>query len=101
LPRVEVILRTCIEAAETEFLRAKGGGALDPVIELVCFDPKRPHTVGLAVWERQELARRMDERSTGAAAALREVPPDGCPFTIVVATWESVRIFHRPEPRSV
>jgi hypothetical protein len=101
LPRVEVILRTCIEAAETEYLRAKGGGALDPVIELVCFDPRRPHAVGLAVWERQELALCMDERSTGAAAALREAPPDDCPFTIVVATLESVRIFHRPEPNSV
>jgi hypothetical protein len=67
---------------------------------LACFDPKRPHTVGLAVWERHELARRMDQRSPGAAAALREMPPDGCPLTIMVATLELVQIFHRPEPDS-
>jgi hypothetical protein len=100
MPRVEVILRTCIEAAEVEYLRAKGGGMPDPVVELVCFDPEHPHTVGLAVWDRPELARSMDERSTGAAAAIREAPPDGCPFTIVVATLDCVQIFHRPVPSS-
>jgi hypothetical protein len=101
VPRVEVILRNCIDAAEMEYLKAKEAGASDPVIELVTFDPMRPHTLGLAVWERHELARSMDERSTGAAAALREAPPSGRPFTIVVATLESVHIFHRPEPSSV
>jgi hypothetical protein len=101
LPRVEVILRNCIEAAEMEYLKAKEGGVSDPVVELVTFDPKRPNTVGLAVWERHELARSMDKRSTGAAAALREAPPSGRPFTIVVAALEGVHIFHRPEPSSV
>ena len=98
MPRVEVILRTCIEAAEIEYLRAKGSGVPDPVIALVNFDPENPHSVGLAVWDRPELARCMDERSTGAAAALRAAPPDGCPFTIMVATLDSVQIFHRREP---
>jgi len=98
MPRVDVILRNCIEAAEVEYIWARGSGVPDPVIELVSFDPQHPHTIGLAVWDRPELARSMDLRSTGAAAALREAPPDGCPFTIVVATSESVRIFHRPKP---
>jgi hypothetical protein len=98
MPRVDVILRYCIEAAEIEYLRARGRGVPDPVIELVSIDLQHPHTIGLKVWDRPEMARSMDLRSTGAAAALREAPPDGCPFTIVVATSESVRIFHRPVP---
>jgi hypothetical protein len=101
MPTVETILQTCTETAEMEYLRAKGRGVPDPVIELVTFDPRNPHAVGLAVWERRELARCMDARSKGAAAVLREEPPDGRPFTVVVATWDGVRIFHRPEPRSV
>jgi hypothetical protein len=100
MPRVEVILRVCVEAAEIEYLRAKEGGIADPVIELVCFDSKRPHSVGLAVWDRPELASCMDERSSGAAAALRKAPPDGCPFTIVVATPEGIQMFRRPCPGS-
>jgi hypothetical protein len=100
MPTVELILRTCIEAAEIEYLKAKEGGIADPVIELVSFDPKNPHTVGLAVWGRSDLARYMDERSRRAAAALRVAPPDGCPFTIVVATLDGVRIFHRARPES-
>jgi hypothetical protein len=96
--RAETILRTCIEAAEIEYLRAKEAGVAAPVIELVCFDPKNPHTVGLAVWDRPQLARSMGQRSIKAAAALREPPPNGCPFTIVVANWDSVQIFHCPEP---
>jgi hypothetical protein len=91
----------CVEAAEIEYIRAKEGGLADPVIELVCFDPKRPHTVGLAVWDRPELASRMDEQSSGAAAALRKAPPDGFPFTIVVATLDGIQIFHRSLSGSV
>jgi hypothetical protein len=101
LPRIDVILRHCTETAEFEYLKANEGGASDPVIELVTFDANRPHAVGPAVWERRELARSMDKRSTTAAAALREAPPSDRPFTIVVATSEGVHIFHRPEPSSV
>jgi len=56
---------------------------------------------GLAVWDRPDLARRMDKRSSGAAAALRQAPPDGLPVTIVVATLDGVQIFHHPIPGAV
>ena len=101
MPKVEVILHVCVETAEIEYLRAKESGVADPVIELVCFDPNRPHAVGLAVWYRPELARCMDERSSGAAAALRQAPPDGFPFTIVVATLDGIQVVHRPLPGAV
>jgi hypothetical protein len=57
MPRVEMILRVCIEAAEIEYLRAKEGGIADPVIELVCFDPNRPDSVLLTL---RIFARRAD-----------------------------------------
>src|SRR4051812_26529522 len=95
----ETIYRTCIEMAEMEYLRAKARGIVSPVVELMALDPDCPIRVDVAVWEREELARVLDGKSSTAAAALRAGPPAGRELTILVATPDGVRIFDRGLPK--